>query len=52
MEKGEEQVKVRRSKRIKKATQEPQFIDLDSDNEDKEMTTRLLLSDKDAQLRE
>ena len=45
-------VKVTRSKRIKKTNQEPQFIDLDSDNEDKEMATRLLLLTKDAQLRE
>ena len=44
--------KVRRSKRGNKAAQEPQFIDLDSDNEDKEMTTRLLLLTKDAQLKE
>ena len=43
---------MRRSKRINKATHEPQFIDLDSDNEDKEMTTRLLLLDKDAQIKE
>ena len=52
MERGEQQVKVRRSKRIKKTNQEPQFIDLDSDNEDKEMTTRMLLLTKDTQLRE
>ena len=52
MERGEKQVRVRRSKRIKKTTQEPQFIDLDSDNEDKEMTTRLLLLTKYAQLKE
>ena len=37
---------------IKRTSQGPQFIDLDSDNEDKEMTTRLLLMDKDAKLRE
>ena len=43
---------MRRSKRFKKSTQEPQFIDLDSDNEDKEMTTRLLLLTKVAQLKE
>ena len=48
MERSEQQVKARRSKRIKKTTQEPQFIDLDSENEDKEMITRLLLSTKDA----
>ena len=52
MDKGEKEVKVRRRKRIKKTSQGPQFIDLDSDNEDKEMTTRLLFLDKDAQLRE
>ena len=52
MERSEQQVKARRSKRIKKTTQEPQFIDLDSENEEKEMTTKLLLLDKDAQLRE
>ena len=42
---------MRRSKRIRKTHQEPQFIDLDSDNEDKE-STRLLLLTKDAQIRE
>ena len=52
MDKGEKQVKARRSERIKRTSQEPQFIDLDSDNEDKEMTTRFLFLDKDAQLRE
>ena len=52
MDKGEQQVKVRRSKRIKRTSQGPQFIDLDSDNEDKEMNTRLLLLEKYAQLRE
>ena len=46
MDKGE-QVNVRRSKRIKRTSQGPQFIDLDSDNEDQEMNTRLLLLDKD-----
>ena len=44
--------KVRRSNRGEETTQEPQFIDLDSDNEDKEMTTRLLLLPKDAQVKE
>ena len=43
---------MRRSKRIKRATQEPQLIDIDSDNEDKEMITRLILLTKDAQLKE
>ena len=52
MKRSEQQIKVRRSKRIKKTSQEPQFIDLDSDNEDKEMATRLLLLTKDAQLKE
>ena len=50
MDKGEQHVKVRRSKRIKRTSQGPQFIDLDNDNEDKEMNTRLLLLEKDAQL--
>ena len=48
MDKGEKHVKVRRSKRIKRTSQRPQFIDLDSDHEDKEMNTRLLLLEKDA----
>ena len=52
MDKGEQKVKVRRSKIIKRTSQGPQFIDLDNDNEDKEMTTRLLLLDKDTKLRE
>ena len=37
---------------IKKTSQGSQFIDLDSDNEDQEMKTRLLLLGKDAQLQE
>ena len=52
MEKGEKQFKVRRSKRIKRTSQGPTFIDLDSHTEDKEMNTRLLLLEKDAQLQE
>lgn len=50
MEKGEQQVRVSRSKRIKRTSQGPQFIDLDSDTEDKEMNTKFLLLEKDAQL--
>ena len=52
MDKFEQQVKVRRSKRIKRTSQGPQFIDLGSDTEDKEMNTKLLLLEKDAQLQE
>ena len=43
---------MRRSKRIKKNIQGPEFIDLDSYKEDEEMTTKMLLLDKDAQIRE
>ena len=46
IDKCEQQVKVGRSKRIKRTSQGPQFIDLDSDNEDKVMNTRLLLLEK------
>ena len=52
MDKGEQKVQVRRSKSIKKTSQGSQFIDLDSDNEDQEMKTRLLLLEKYAQLQE
>ena len=52
MDKGEQKVQVRRSKRIKNISQGSQFIDLDSDNEDQEMRTRLILLEKDAQLQE
>ena len=52
MDKGEKQVKARRSERIKRTSQGPQFIDLDSDTKDKEMNTKLLLLEKDAQLQE
>ena len=37
---------------IKRNSQRPQFINLDSDNEGKEMNTRLLLLEKDEQLQE
>ena len=46
MEKGE------RGKRSRQTKQKPQFIDLDSDNEDEEMTTRILFKRKYAQIRE
>ena len=46
MEKGE------KGNRGKQTKQKPQFIDLDSDNEDEEMATRILLQRKDAQIRE
>ena len=49
MYKSEQKVQVRRRKRIKNTSQWPQFIDLDSENEDQEMRTRLLLLEKDAQ---
>ena len=52
VDKGEQNVQVRRSKRIKKTSQRSQFIDLDSGNEDQEMKTRLFLLEKDAQLQE
>ena len=59
MEKGKETMKgvekktqVQRSKRIKNASQGPLFVDLDNDNKDQEMSTKLLLLEKDAQLQE
>ena len=44
--------KGKKGKKGKKTTQNPKCIDLDSDNEDKEMATRLLLQTKDAQIKE
>ena len=41
--------KGKKGKKGKKTTQNPRCIDLDNDNEDKEMATRLLLQTKDAQ---
>ena len=52
VEKVEQKVQVRRRKRIKNTSQGPLFVDLDSDNEDQEMSTKFLLIDKDAQLQE
>ena len=52
MDKGEQKVQVRRIKRIKNTSQGPQFIDLDSENEDQELKTRLLLLEKYGQLQE
>lgn len=53
LDKGKEKMKsveqkapVRRSKRIKNASQGPLFVDLDSDNEDQGMHTKLLLLEK------
>ena len=46
MKKGE------KGKRGRQTNQKPQFIDLDSDNEDEEMATRILLQKEDAQIRE
>ena len=48
IERNEKQGKVRRSKRLKKTNQGPEFIDLDSDEHDEEMTTKMLLLEKDA----
>ena len=48
----EQQGKVRRSKRLKKTTQGPEFINLDSDEQDEEMTTKMLLLEKYAQIKE
>ena len=45
-------IKLRRSKRLRKTTQGPEFIDLDSDEQDEEMTTKMLLLEKDAQIKE
>ena len=52
MKSVEKKTQVRRRKRIKNASQEPLFVDLDSDNEDQEMSTKLLILEKDAQLQE
>ena len=49
---NEQKEKVRRSKRLKKTTQGPEFIDLDSDEQDEEMTNKMLLLEKDAQIKE
>lgn len=43
---------MRRIKRINKNTQGTEFIDLNIDNEDEERTTKMLLLDKDAQIKE
>ena len=53
LDKGKEKLKGdNKGKGGKQTTQKPQFIDLDSDNEDEEVATRLLLQSKDAQIRE
>ena len=52
MENVEQKVQVRRSKRIKKTSQGPLFVDLDNDNEDQGMSANFLLLEKDAQLLE
>ena len=53
LDKGKEKTKKdKKFKGGKKTTQKPQFIDLDSDNEDEEVAARLLLQSKDAQIRE
>ena len=53
LDKGKEKLKGdNKGKGGKKTTQKPQFIDLDSDNEDEEVATRLLLQSKDAKIRE
>ena len=52
MENVEQRVQVRRSKRIKKTSQGPLFVDLGNENEDQEMSNKLLLLEKDAQLQE
>lgn len=52
MKNVEQKPPIKRSKRIKKASQGPLFFDLDSDNEDQEMNTKLLLLEKYAQLQE
>ena len=44
--------KDKKGKGGKQTTQKPQFIGLDSDNEDEEVATRLLLQSKDAQIKE
>ena len=40
--------KDKKGKGGRQTKQEPQFIDLDSDNEDEEMATRLMLQSKNA----
>ena len=47
----EQQGKVR-SKRLNKTTQGPEFINLDNDEQDEEMTTKMFLLEKDAQIKE
>ena len=49
IERNDQQENLRRSKRLKKTTQGPEFIDLDSDEQDEEMTTKMLLLEKYAQ---
>ena len=41
-----------KGKRGRQTKQKPQFIDLDNDNEDEEMATRILLQRKYAKIRE
>ena len=52
MENIKQKVQVRRRKIINKTSQGPLFVDIDSENEDQEMSTKFLLLGKDAQLQE